>query len=153
MEPNGLSKRNPQEAQLAIRHVQTLLELGVPPIDIGVIAPYAAQVRLLRDIACQLQPREAWRQVEIDTIDGFQGREKEAIIISLVRSNAENEIGFLADRRRMNVALTRARRKLVVIGDSSTLGIEPFYKSFLDYVTTRASYRTIWDEAWPADHR
>ena len=107
--------------------------------DIAVIAPYAAQVRLIRD-------RIQADGVEVDTVDGFQGREKEAVIISLVRSNRENEIGFLADQRRMNVALTRARRKLIVIGDSSTLGIDEFYRSFFEYVESIDAYHTVWEE-------
>ena len=109
LEPNGLSKRNPNEANLVVKKVQALLDAGLPKKDIAVIAPYAAQVRLLRDLFTGIGP-------EVDTVDGFQGREKEAVVISLVRSNPQNEIGFLADRRRMNVALTRARRKLIVIG-------------------------------------
>ena len=138
IEPEGLSKRNPHEARLVLQLVQRLHESGLAYEDIAVIAPYAAQVRLIRD-----QFGEG--NLEIDTVDGFQGREKEAVIISLVRSNANNEIGFLADRRRMNVALTRARRKLIVIGDSSTLGIDPFYISFFEYVEINGNYRTIWE--------
>jgi superfamily I DNA and/or RNA helicase len=145
LEPNGLSKRNPQEARLVMQVVNEWLEAGVDPLTIGVIAPYAAQVRLLRDLASRREQREAWRGVEIDTVDGFQGREKEAIVISLVRSNHEQEIGFMADGRRMNVALTRARRGLTVIGDSATLGIEPFYQDFLQYVTEVDAYRTVWE--------
>lgn len=139
IEPDGLSKRNPQEADLVLKKVQLLIDSGLPPEQIAVIAPYAAQVRLLRD---------QWDGdgLEIDTVDGFQGREKEAVIISLVRSNNENEIGFLADRRRMNVALTRARRKLVVIGDSATLGIDEFYRQFFEYVESIGGYHTIWEE-------
>ncbi|MFT5299442.1 MAG: ATP-dependent RNA/DNA helicase IGHMBP2 [Mariniblastus sp.] len=139
LEPNGLSKRNPQEAELVLKKVALLLESGLEAKDIAVIAPYAAQVRLLRD-------RFEGRGLEIDTVDGFQGREKEAVIISLVRSNHENEIGFLADRRRMNVALTRARRKLLVVGDSATLGVDEFYRSFFEYVETLNGYRTVWEE-------
>ena len=71
--------------------------------------------------------------LEIDSVDGFQGREKEAVVISLVRSNPKGEIGFLADMRRMNVALTRAKRKLLVIGDSATLAGEPFYQRMIEY--------------------
>lgn len=145
LEPNGLSKRNPQEAGMVMRVVNEWLEAGVDPLTIGVIAPYAAQVRLLRDLASRREQREAWRGVEIDTVDGFQGREKEAIVISLVRSNHEQELGFMADGRRMNVALTRARRGLTVIGDSATLGIEPFYQDFLQYVTEVDAYRTVWE--------
>ncbi len=139
LEPNGLSKRNPQEAECVLKKVQLLLDSGLPGEDIAVIAPYAAQVRLLRD-----QCRH--RGVEIDTVDGFQGREKEAVVITLVRSNNKNEIGFLADRRRMNVALTRARRRLIVIGDSATLGGDEFYRSFIDYVESVGGYSTVWQE-------
>jgi ATP-dependent RNA/DNA helicase IGHMBP2 len=146
LEPSGLSKRNRNEAKLVLQKVGELLEAGVDPQAIGVIAPYAAQVRLLRDSASKQAPRELWCRVEIDTVDGFQGREKEAIVISMVRSNPQHEIGFLADRRRMNVALTRARRKLIVIGDSATLGIEPFYQAFLQYISEVHAYHTVWEE-------
>ncbi len=139
LEPNGLSKRNPNEADLVLKKVTMLLQSGMEAKDIAVIAPYAAQVRLLRD-------RFEGRGLEIDTVDGFQGREKEAVIITLVRSNNENEIGFLSDRRRMNVALTRARRKLLVIGDSATLGIDEFYRSFFEYVESLGGYQTVWEE-------
>ncbi|QDV66408.1 ATP-dependent RecD-like DNA helicase [Rosistilla carotiformis] len=139
LEPDGLSKRNPQEAILVLRKAHELREAGVAAEDIGIIAPYAAQVRLLRQ-RCQ-HPR-----IEIDTVDGFQGREKEAILISLVRSNAIGEIGFLADKRRMNVALTRARRKLIVVGDSATLGANPFYTEFLEYVEAIGGYHSVWEE-------
>ena len=103
------------------------------------IAPYAAQVRLLRE---QL-PIDG---LEIDTVDGFQGREKEAVIISLVRSNAKGEIGFLADTRRMNVALTRARRKLIVIGDSATIGGHPFYDRLIDHFGRHGAHSSVWEE-------
>lgn len=146
LEPSGLSKRNRNEAKLVLQKVGELLEAGVDPQAIGVIAPYAAQVRLLRDSATKQAPSELWRRVEIDTVDGFQGREKEAIVISMVRSNPQHEIGFLADRRRMNVALTRARRKLIVIGDSATLGIDPFYQAFLQYISEIHAYHTVWEE-------
>jgi ATP-dependent RNA/DNA helicase IGHMBP2 len=112
--------------------------------DIAVISPYAAQVRWLRE-------RTPDPAIEIDTVDGFQGREKEAIVISLVRSNREGEIGFLADTRRMNVALTRARRKLIVIGDSATLGGHSFYAALLDYFQEIDGYRTIWEESFSGE--
>lgn len=138
-EPDGSSRRNPEECRLVLKKVSQLLEAGVQPADIAVIAPYAAQIRLLRE-------RAADRELEIDTVDGFQGREKEAVIISLVRSNREGEIGFLSDTRRMNVALTRARRKLIVIGDSSTLGGHPFYAALLEYFEQAGAYHTVWEE-------
>lgn len=138
LEPEGESRRNPQEGELVARQVQLLIEAGISPRDIAVITPYSAQVRLLRD-------KIDSDGLEIDTVDGFQGREKEAVVISLVRSNATNEIGFLADTRRMNVALTRARRKLIVIGDSATIAGHDFYHKLLEYFELHDSYQTVWD--------
>jgi superfamily I DNA and/or RNA helicase len=142
IEPDGESRRNPQEAALVARKVRALLDAGVTASDIAVIAPYAAQVRLLRE----LLPVPG---LEIDSVDGFQGREKEAVVLSLVRSNNEGEIGFLADVRRLNVALTRARRKLLVIGDSATLAVLPFYRRLFEYFETLEAYQTVWAEAMP----
>ena len=140
MEPDGESRRNPSEAQFVWAKAKQLLERGLPGKDLAIIAPYAGQVRLLRSLG------ERHRQVEIDTVDGFQGREKEVILISLVRSNTMGEIGFLADRRRMNVALTRARRKLIVVGNSATLGSHPFYSAMLEYFENHDAYGTIWED-------
>src|SRR4029077_6368205 len=120
LEPDGKSRFNPQEADLVSRKVRALLAAGVAAEAVAVIAPYAAQVRLLRE-------KLAIPGLEIDSVDGFQGREKEAVVISLVRSNAEGDVGFLADGRRINVPLPRPRRKLMVIGDSATLSCHPFY--------------------------
>jgi len=139
LEPDGLSKRNVQEGELVIRKINELQDTGLRGRDIAVIAPYAAQVRWLR----QNSPDD---QVEIDTVDGFQGREKEAVVISLVRSNSTGEIGFLADARRMNVALTRARRKLIVIGDSATIGGNEFFAALLEYFESIGAYHTVWEE-------
>ena len=86
--------------------------------------------------------------VEIDSVDGFQGREKEAVVISLVRSNQLGEIGFLSDVRRMNVAMTRARRLLLIVGDSATLSSDPFYQRLFEYVEQIGAYRTVWEENW-----
>jgi ATP-dependent RNA/DNA helicase IGHMBP2 len=139
VEPDGESRFNRQEATLVCRKVQRLLDCGVAPHDIAVIAPYAAQVRLLRE---QLSMPD----LEIDSVDGFQGREKEAVLLSLVRSNPQGEIGFLQDVRRMNVALTRARRKLLVVGDSATLAGHPFYHRMIEYFDTLGAYRTVWED-------
>lgn len=138
LEPDGESKRNPQEGRLVLRQIQALCDAGLSPSDIAVIAPYAAQVRWLRQHAVH-------DQLEIDTVDGFQGREKEAVVISLVRSNLSGEIGFLSDARRMNVALTRARRKLIVIGDSATLASSEFFQSLLQWMEQTGVYRSAWD--------
>jgi ATP-dependent RNA/DNA helicase IGHMBP2 len=138
-EPEGSSRWNPREAELVLKKVAELEAAGLATRDIAVIAPYAAQVRWLRDRA----KRDA---LEIDTVDGFQGREKEAVLISCVRSNSAGEIGFLADTRRMNVALTRARRKLILIGDSATLGGHPFYAALLEYFESQGAYHSVWEE-------
>lgn len=139
LEPDGESKRNPKEAEFIMNKVKQLVESGVSAGDIAVIAPYAAQVRLLRE-------NSAFKSLEIDTVDGFQGREKEAVLITLVRSNAIGEIGFLGDVRRMNVALTRARRKLIVVGDSATLANHAFYQKLIDYFEKNGAYRSVWEE-------
>lgn len=124
----------PTEAEAAGRSLINLVvreeAAGLASADIAVITPYAAQARLLRE---QLPDPE----LEVDTVDGFQGREKEAVVVSLVRSNREGEIGFLADVRRMNVALTRTRRKLLMNSDSATITTHPFYQRLVNYFEGR----------------
>ena len=139
IEPGGKSRWNPEEAELVCRKVTELLDAGLAPQAIAVIAPYSAQVRHLRQ-------KLNLPGLEIDSVDGFQGREKEAVVMSLVRSNSSGEIGFLSDVRRMNVAMTRARRKLLVIGDSATISSAPFYQRLLDYFDLVDAYRTVWEE-------
>ena len=138
-EPGGTSRFNLSEVQLAVRKVDQLLACGLNAADIAVISPYSAQVRLLRE-------RIPQPDVEIDSVDGFQGREKEAVIVSLVRSNRENEIGFLEDVRRMNVAITRAKRKLIIIGDSATITVNPFYLRMVMYFESIGAYHSVWEE-------
>jgi superfamily I DNA and/or RNA helicase len=139
VELKGQSRFNRQEALLVCRKVRELVDAGIAATAIAVITPYAAQVRLLRQ---ELN----MPQVEVDSVDGFQGREKEAVIISLVRSNQQGEIGFLGDVRRMNVAITRARRALIMVGDSATLSTDPFYQRLLEYVEVHGGYETVWEE-------
>ena len=139
-ELDGASRFNPREAELAVKKVRELLDAGMRANDLAVVAPYAAQVRLLRRLLADVAG------IEIDSVDGFQGREKEAVVLSLVRSNTEGEVGFLADIRRTNVALTRARRGLVVIGDSATLANLPFYARMCEYFEAIGAYRTVWEE-------
>ncbi|MFB6204145.1 MAG: IGHMBP2 family helicase [Candidatus Nanohaloarchaea archaeon] len=122
---DSTSRENPFEADKAAELAERLIEGGLEEGQVAVISPYEDQVDLI--------DRKLGREdLEVDTVDGFQGREKEAVIISLVRSNEQNDIGFLKDVRRLNVALTRAKRKLVVIGDSSTLQHET-YRSLIDH--------------------
>ncbi|MEO0146342.1 MAG: IGHMBP2 family helicase [candidate division WOR-3 bacterium] len=119
------SRENPGEAEIVKGLVKELLALGLDPSEVGVIAPYEDQVKLLRGLLPD--------GVEVKTVDGFQGREKEVIILSLVRSNPKGKIGFLKDRRRLNVAITRARRKLIVIGDAGTLARDKVYRDFVGW--------------------
>lgn len=137
-EPEGLSRLNPREGELVLQQVNALCEAGLSPRDIAVIAPYAAQVRWLRQ-------HTEYDHLEIDTVDGFQGREKEAVVMCTVRSNSKGEVGFLSDARRMNVALTRARRKLIVIGDSATLGADEFFTDLLSWFEQAGAYRSVWE--------
>jgi superfamily I DNA and/or RNA helicase len=139
-EPDGQSRRNPQEADLAASKVRLLVAAGVRAQDVAVITPYSAQVRRLRELLADVPG------VEVDSVDGFQGREKEAVVISLVRSNPEGEVGFLADVRRTNVALTRARWRLIVIGDSATLSALDFYRELVEYFESVGGYHTVWEE-------
>ncbi|PAU95892.1 IGHMBP2 family helicase [Aliifodinibius salipaludis] len=121
------SKENPEEALLVAKMADNLLRSGVQPEDIAVISPYKDQVDLLdRKIDTE--------NLETKSVDGFQGREKEVVIISLTRSNKNGNIGFLEDVRRLNVSLTRAKRKLIMVGDSSTVSSHEVYADFIDYV-------------------
>jgi predicted DNA helicase len=120
------SKHNEREADIVRDVARALLDSGLDPRDLAVIAPYAAQVELLRKHI----DRE---HVEIKTVDGFQGREKEVVLMSLTRSNDRGAVGFLDDVRRFNVALTRARRKAIVVGDSSTVSEVEALAHFVEY--------------------
>lgn len=131
---NGMSLQNEGELRL----VQKLLETeNIDPVRTAFISPYAGQVAAAKE----LLPNN----LRISTIDSFQGQEQETIILSLVRSNDDGDIGFLKDYRRMNVAITRAKEKLFVIGDSATIGGDAFYNSFLTYIEQHGTYRTVWE--------
>jgi superfamily I DNA and/or RNA helicase len=151
MNPESLSIANPEEGQLLIRHLKLLLtqyQSGKhkETLSVGIISPYKEQVTYLTNLVAEdKELKESDTRIAVKTIDGFQGQERDVIYISLVRSNDMSEIGFLSDTRRMNVALTRAKKKLVVIGDSATIGNHPFYKSFLDYAESTGAYRSAWE--------
>jgi superfamily I DNA and/or RNA helicase len=104
-------------------------------LDVGIISPYRAQVQLLRRLIKKREFFKPFRSlITVNTIDGFQGQERDIILISLVRSNDEGQIGFLRDLRRMNVAITRARMKLIILGDRTTLCRHPFYRKLWEYI-------------------
>lgn len=132
---------NRAEAEMTLQTLQQYLEkigkqrILEESIDVGIISPYRAQVQLLRK---ELRKREFFRPyrhlLTVNTVDGFQGQERDIILISLVRSNDGGDIGFLRDLRRMNVAITRARMKLIILGSSATMTSHPFYKKLYEYV-------------------
>ena len=131
---DGTSLKNDGELQLVSKLIETE---NINPQEVAFISPYAGQVAAAKEIL----PKE----MRISTIDSFQGQEQHTIILSLVRSNDDGIIGFLKDYRRMNVALTRAKEQLYVIGDSATLGNDAFFISFLKYVEEYGVYRTVWE--------
>ena len=132
---------NKMEAELTLQTLQQYFErIGKTRVlnerlDVGVISPYRAQVQYLRS---QLRKKEYFKPfrtlISVNTVDGFQGQERDIIVISLVRSNDEGQIGFLRDLRRMNVAITRARMKLIILGDTHTMTRHPFYKKLYEYI-------------------
>ena len=133
LSPDGASKENPAEAGWVAKILENLLQAGdLEETNIGIITPYAGQVRAIRDALPERND-----SVEVHTVDGYQGREKEVIIFSCVRSNSDGIVGFLSDARRLNVALTRAKRGLIVIGDPDTLRNDETWASWLDYIRSR----------------
>jgi len=154
-EAESLSTYNPEEAKFACQYLNdTILRIGFGLFkekgwSIGLIAPYSAQVRRLRHLIFDTYEFPNLRAfadlITIDTVDGFQGQERDLMLLSMTRSNDRGEIGFLSDKRRMNVALTRAKRKLIVIGDSSTLAQHEFFDALLRYVEEKGSYRSVWE--------
>ncbi|XP_068170023.1 DNA-binding protein SMUBP-2 isoform X2 [Antennarius striatus] len=134
------SKGNQGEVDLVELHIKTLTEAGLKAKHIAVIAPYNLQVDLLRQKLCAKHP-----ELEIKSVDGFQGREKEAVVLSLVRSNRKGEVGFLAEDRRINVAITRARRHIAVVCDTQTVQNHPFLKSLINHMTIFGEVRTAFE--------
>jgi ATP-dependent RNA/DNA helicase IGHMBP2 len=137
----GQSINNDGESAIVHLFVKVLMESQLDPAQIGLITPYAAQVALLSERL------KHWIEqgLEIDSVDGFQGREKEVILFSAVRSNPDGNVGFLSDARRLNVALTRARRKLIVVGDSATLSHDSLWNQFFEYAMEVSAYRSCFE--------
>jgi superfamily I DNA and/or RNA helicase len=152
----GTSSTNPEEAAFVFKHltqyVTELTQSGKLQLadfpNIAVISPYKEQIGLLKEQLAHnavLQPFVT--KISVNTIDSFQGQERDIVYISMTRSNPEGEIGFLSDIRRMNVAMTRARKKLVIIGDSATLSNLPFYSDFISYAEALGAYQSAWEFA------
>jgi ATP-dependent RNA/DNA helicase IGHMBP2 len=131
----GTSTANPEEAAFVVRHI---VAMNYSAVSVAVIAPYKEQVGLLKALLLGTA-------VEVNTVDGFQGQERDVIYISLTRSNSDGTIGFLSDYRRMNVAMTRARLKLVLVGDSATLAQTPFYAELIAYAENLGGYQSVWE--------
>ena len=138
--PYGI--QNKQEADLVLTVLRSIVDEH-KNASIGIISPYKLQIQYLREQLIEQQLSS--KNIQVQTVDGFQGQEKDIIIISLVRSNGKQEIGFLKDLRRMNVAITRARKKLIVVGDSSTLSASKFYAGFQEYVELHDGYHSAWE--------
>ena len=148
----GTSSTNPDEAAFVFKHINLFVnELGRKyAVDnfpsIAVISPYKQQINLLKTQLEHSPDLQKYKEnISVNTIDSFQGQERDIVYISLTRSNDKGEIGFLSDIRRMNVAMTRARKKLVIIGDSATLGQLFFYADFIEYAEKKGGYVSAWE--------
>ena len=130
---NSRSTSNPEELRIVSENIKDWTEKGQ---SVVFISPYSSQVEMAK---------AELKNINVSTIDAFQGQEADVIILSLVRSNSQGKIGFLSDYRRMNVALTRAKKKLIVIGDSATLANDKFYKQFVEYSEEVGGYRSIFE--------
>ena len=149
----GTSTVNPEEGVFLIKHLTQLVdkvkESGVALADfpsIAVISPYKQQVYLLKELLLNSPELQVYKdKISVNTIDSFQGQERDIVYIGLTRSNSDGVIGFLSDVRRMNVAITRAKKKLVVIGDSATLARSEFYGGFIGYAEGCGGYKSAWE--------
>jgi predicted DNA helicase len=146
----GTSISNPEEAAFLLRFLSNFIGHLSQHTDsfpsIAIISPYKHQVEVLKElIQSYVELKENLQSISVNTIDSFQGQERDIVCISLARSNAENSIGFLSEIRRMNVAMTRARKKLVVTGDSATLSQFSFYADFIEYAQQHNGYKSAWE--------
>ena len=146
----NMSLSNAQEARLVIHTLRDYIEMLSPQkieserVDFGIITPYRGQARLIRRLLkLQHYFRRLKRQITVGTVDGFQGQERDVIVISLVRDNADGNIGFLRDLRRMNVAITRARMKLIIVGNAQTLSRHRFYRALADHIRRHGEFVAV----------
>ena len=144
------SRMNQEEAKLLMKTLMDYVKLiGMErmlhdEVDFGIISPYKAQVRLLRRYVRNNRMLKPLRKnIAVNTVDGFQGQERDVIVMSLVRDNARGDIGFLNDLRRMNVAITRARKKLIILGNADTLGQNRFYEKLIAYFQAEGDFVTL----------
>ena len=142
----GTSVANPEEAAFLFKYLEAFVT-GIGPFPtIAIISPYREQIRLLKEQLANAPTLQQFLDyISVNTIDSFQGQERDMVLISMTRSNSEGEIGFLSDIRRMNVAMTRAKKKLVVIGDSATLTRLPFYAGMITYAEDLGAYKSAWE--------
>ncbi|MFN8344683.1 MAG: AAA domain-containing protein [Spirosomataceae bacterium] len=148
----GTSSTNPEEAALLLKHLTGLAaEWQAQPgyntfPSIALISPYKQQIQVINEqLAHSVELKPYLSHIAANTVDSFQGQERDIVYISMTRSNSEGNIGFLADIRRMNVAMTRARKKLVIVGDSATLAQFPFYADFISYAERMDAYQSAWE--------
>lgn len=148
----GTSSTNPEEAVLLMKHlVQLTADLSTRYTQsdfptIAIISPYKQQINILKEQLLHTPELQAYGdKISVNTIDSFQGQERDIVYISMTRSNTEGDIGFLSDIRRMNVAMTRARKKLIIVGDSATLASFPFYADFITYSENLNAYQSAWE--------
>ncbi|WP_207420823.1 AAA domain-containing protein [Desertivirga brevis] len=142
----GASLNNPDEAAFLVNHLAGISAKFSEETSVAIISPYREQVLLLKNLILENPDLEPFhKNISINTIDSFQGQERDIVYISMTRSNEDSSIGFLSDIRRMNVAMTRARKKLVVIGDSVTLSRHPFYSNFIEHTEKENSYQSAWE--------
>jgi ATP-dependent RNA/DNA helicase IGHMBP2 len=148
----GTSATNPDEAVFLLKHLSSLVEQLSQRYtpehfpSIGIISPYKQQLTTLRELILDYPMLGPYlSRISINTIDSFQGQERDIVYLSMTRSNPEGAIGFLSDTRRMNVAMTRARKKLVIIGDSATLSRLPFYADLIGYAEEKSAYKSAWE--------
>lgn len=138
-----LSTFNAEEAELLVKHLEQNVSLDQ---TIGIIAPYKAQVEKLKELIQKSPALDALREnITVNTVDAFQGQERDVVYISLTRSNEKGEIGFLKEYRRMNVAMTRAKTRLVIMGDSATIGKDKFYHQVIDYAQSIEGYKSAFE--------
>lgn len=144
---------NPEEAAFLIKHLSaTVAALAIHYTmdnfpSIGVISPYREQLFVLKELLEHAPELQSYgHRITVNTIDSFQGQERDIVYLSMVRSNSDGIVGFLADTRRMNVAMTRARKKLVIIGDSATLSVNDFYARLIEYAEQHHAYKSAWEE-------